>query len=61
MAGAADPEDPAAQQVLDAAQQVLDAALARLDGLGALGVHEHVDVYAAIDLALRGRLAGTEG
>ncbi|WP_432507303.1 hypothetical protein [Kineococcus arenarius] len=52
--GAADPED-------SAAQQNLDAALTRLDGLGALGVHEHVEVYAGIDLALRERLAGTEG
>ncbi|WP_432487165.1 hypothetical protein [Kineococcus sp. SYSU DK018] len=48
------PRDPAAEQQLD-------AALARLDGIGALGVHEHVEVYTGIDQALRERLAGTEG
>ncbi|NYD20969.1 hypothetical protein [Kineococcus aurantiacus] len=39
----------------------LAAALARLDGLDAVGVHEHVEVYAAVDRALRERLAGAEG
>ncbi|WP_432511219.1 hypothetical protein [Kineococcus sp. SYSU DK001] len=41
--------------------RVLEAALARLDGLDALGVHEHVEAYAAVDRALRERLAGAEG
>ncbi|WP_432540515.1 hypothetical protein [Kineococcus sp. SYSU DK002] len=41
--------------------RVLDDALARLDGLDALGVHEHVEAYAAVDRALRERLAGAEG
>ena len=53
-AGAPRPEE-------DAAQRALEAALEQLDGLGALGVHEHVDVYASIDQALRARLAATEG
>ena len=38
----------------------LDHALSRLDGLGAVTVHEHVDVYTAVDRALRERLAATE-
>jgi hypothetical protein len=47
---AASPEqDRALQDVLD-----------RLDGLDALGVHDHVEVYAAVDRALRERLAGAE-
>ena len=53
-----DRDQQAAGHPLDAA---LDGALARLDGLDAVGVHEHVEVYAAVDAALRARLAGTEG
>ena len=41
--------------------EALDHALARLDGLEAVSVHDHVDVYTAVDLALRERLAATEG
>ncbi|MEZ0165101.1 hypothetical protein AB2L27_10035 [Kineococcus sp. LSe6-4] len=48
-AGAPAEQDRALQDVLD-----------RLDGLDALGVHDHVEVYAAVDRALRERLAGAE-
>jgi len=43
--------------VLDGA---LAAALTRLDSLDALGVHEHVEVYTAVDRALRERLAAAD-
>lgn len=48
-AGPTPEQDRALQDVLD-----------RLDGLDALGVHDHVEVYAAVDRALRERLAGAE-
>ena len=38
----------------------LDAALARLDSLDALGPHDHVEVYTAVDRALRERLAAAD-
>ncbi|WP_157873646.1 hypothetical protein [Kineococcus radiotolerans] len=44
-----------------APDRALDEVLARLDGLDALSVHEHVEVYTAVDHALRERLAATEG
>ena len=37
------------------------AALARLEALQALPVHEHVDVFAEVDRALRRRLTLAEG
>ncbi|WP_106205817.1 hypothetical protein [Kineococcus rhizosphaerae] len=49
--------DPQATSEQDRA---LDAVLARLDGLDAVGVHDHVEVYSAVDRALRERLAGAE-
>ena len=52
------PGEPPREAALDRA---LDQTLARLDGLDAVGVHEHVEVYAAVDRALRERLAATEG
>lgn len=45
----------------EVADRALEVALARLDGLGAVGVHEHVEVYAGVDRALRERLATAEG
>ncbi|WP_432564556.1 hypothetical protein [Kineococcus sp. SYSU DK003] len=55
------PPDPAGGEQPDSEQdRALDEALARLDGLEALGVHEHVEVYTAVDAALRRRLAGAE-
>lgn len=52
------PGEPPREAGLDRA---LDQTLARLEGLDAAGVHEHVEVYAAVDRALRERLAATEG
>jgi hypothetical protein len=54
---AAPPRDAPLDHAVDHA---LDHALSRLDGLGAVTVHEHVDVYTAVDRALRERLAATE-
>ena len=48
-AGGSAEQDRALQDVLD-----------RLDGLDALGVHDHVEVYAAVDRALWERLAGAD-
>lgn len=50
-----------ATAVGEAADRALDTVLARLDGLGAVGVHEHVEVYTGVDRALRERLAAAEG
>ena len=52
---------PGSSPACVAAEQAVHDALAQLDGLGAVGVHEHVEVYAAVDRALRERLAATEG
>jgi hypothetical protein len=52
------PGEPPREAPLDRA---LDRTLVRLDGLDALSVHEHVEVYTAVDRALRERLAATEG
>jgi hypothetical protein len=54
---APEPREPLRDASLDRA---LDQTLARLDGLDAVGVHEHVEVYTAVDRALRERLAATE-
>ncbi|MEZ0492824.1 hypothetical protein AB2L28_11320 [Kineococcus sp. TBRC 1896] len=40
--------------------RALQDVLTRLDGLDGLAVHDHVEVYAAVDRALRERLAGAE-
>ena len=45
----------------ESADRALDAALAQLDGLGALTVHDHVEVFTGVDRALRERLAAAEG
>ena len=56
--GSPRPGEPSREAALD---RTLDQTLARLDGLDAVSVHEHVEVYAAVDRALRERLAATEG
>lgn len=52
------PGGPPREAPLD---EALNQALARLDGLDAVSVHDHVEVYTAVDRALRERLAATEG
>ena len=51
------PRPPASTADADAA---LVATLERLDRLGAVSVHEHVQVFADVDHALRERLSATE-
>jgi hypothetical protein len=53
--------EQAATEQARALDASLDAALARLDSLDATAVHDHVDVFATVDRALRERLAGAEG
>jgi len=45
----------------ESADRALETALARLDGLSALTVHDHVEVFTGVDRALRERLAAAEG
>ncbi|NIZ93671.1 hypothetical protein [Kineococcus rubinsiae] len=55
------PQPPRSAAQDDAgADDALGAALTRLDHLDALGVHEHVEVYTAVDRALRERLAAAD-
>ncbi|NAZ81802.1 hypothetical protein GTR02_08210 [Kineococcus sp. R8] len=51
---------PSAARADVAGDDALAGALARLESLDALGVHEHVEVYAAVDHALRERLAAAD-
>lgn len=56
------PRDPlGVSEQARALDATLEAALARLDGLDATAVHDHVEVFTAVDHALRQRLAGAEG
>jgi len=51
------PGEPPRETALD---RDLEQALARLEGLDAVNVHDHVEVYSAVDRALRERLAAAE-
>ncbi|PPK90868.1 hypothetical protein CLV92_12244 [Kineococcus xinjiangensis] len=61
--GAAVPAPPSAvpESAVSPVADEVGTSLARLDALEALPVHEHVDVFAEVDRALRRRLTLAEG